>query len=155
MKNRLKDVLFFGIIFTVVDQILKIVVSNRLNINQTISVVQDFFSITLIHNIGAAFGILMGSRILFVIIGIAALIGLIIYVIGLDSLDDMDVFLYSLLFGGIVGNLIDRIINGYVIDYISFKFDSYNFPIFNFADMCIVISVILLLFRSFKGEVWK
>ena len=97
----------------------------------------------------------MGSRWLLSLIGIAALIGLIIYIIKLEVIDDIDIFVYSLLIGGITGNLIDRIVHGYVIDYLSFSFGSYYFPIFNFADICIVIAILIMLFRMIKEDLWK
>ncbi|MBE6138940.1 MAG: signal peptidase II [Firmicutes bacterium] len=155
MKKGLKDILFFGIIFTIIDQVVKIVLSSKIIVNQTYVVIKDFFSITLVHNKGAAFSILTGSKILLILIGIVALVGLIIYIKKLEVIDDIDIFTYSLLMGGIVGNLIDRIVYGYVIDYLSFKFGSYYFPIFNFADICIVVSVIIMLLRMIKEDLWR
>ena len=57
-----------------------------------------------------------------------------------------------MIFSGIYGNLIDRIFYGRVIDYLSFNIFNYSFPIFNFADICIVIGVVLLLFDYLRGE---
>ena len=59
---------------------------------------------------------------------------------------------YGMLIGGIVGNLIDRLVFGYVIDYLDFYIFGYNYPIFNLADVLIVISVILIIIFSFKGK---
>ena len=73
----------------------------------------------------------------------------------LDVIDDIDTFVYALLIGGIAGNLIDRIIYGYVIDYLSFNFGSYYFPIFNFADICIVLAALIILIRTIKESLWK
>lgn len=155
MKKGFRSILFFGIIFTIIDQIVKIVLSNNMIINQTFIIIKNFFSITLVHNTGAAFSILMGGRIILILIGIAALIGLIIYIIKLEVIDDIDVFVYSLLMGGITGNLIDRIVYGYVIDYLSFNFGELYFPIFNFADICIVVAILIMLFRMIKEDLWK
>lgn len=155
MKKSLKDVLFFGSLFVIIDQIVKIVISNKMILNQTYIVIKDFFSISLVHNTGAAFSILNDSRVLLIVIGLLALIGLIFYIKKLEIMDDIDVFAYSLLLGGIVGNLIDRIVHGYVIDYLSFKFGNYYFPIFNFADICIVISVLIILVKMIKEDLWK
>ena len=155
MKKGLKDVLFFGSLFVIIDQVVKIVISNKMVLNQTYIVIKDFFSISLVHNTGAAFSILSDSKILLIVIGIFALIGLIFYIKKLDILDDIDIFAYSLLIGGITGNLIDRIIHGYVIDFFSFKFGSYYFPIFNFADICIVISVLIIFIKMIKEDLWK
>lgn len=155
MKKGLKDVLFFGVIFVIIDQVVKIIISNKMILNQTYIVIKDFFSISLVHNKGASFSILSDNTILLIVIGILALIGLIIYIKKLDILDDIDMFAYSLLMGGIVGNLIDRIVHGYVIDFLSFKFGSYYFPIFNFADICIVVSVLIILIKMVKEDLWK
>ena len=70
----------------------------------------------------------------------------------LADIHDFDMFIYSLLLGGVLGNLLDRIIHGYVIDYISLNIFGYHFPIFNFADICIVLGVILLIYAVLKGE---
>lgn len=155
MKKGLKDVLFFGILFVIIDQIVKIVISNKMILNQTYIVIKDFFSISLVHNTGAAFSILNDSRVLLIVIGLLALIGLIFYIKKLEIMDDIDIFAYSLLIGGIVGNLIDRIVHGYVIDFLSFKFGAFYFPIFNFADICIVISVLIILIKMIKEDLWK
>ena len=155
MKKGLKDVLFFGILFVIIDQIVKIVISNKMILNQTYIVIKDFFSISLVHNKGAAFSILSDNTILLIVIGLFALVGLIFYIKKLETMDDIDVFAYSLLIGGIVGNLIDRIVHGYVIDFLSFKFGDYYFPIFNFADICIVISVLIILIKMIKEDLWK
>lgn len=155
MNKGLKDICFFGMIFLLIDQIIKIILSSKMIVNQSFIVIKDFFSITLVHNNGAAFSLLSGNTFLLIFIGLAALIGLIIYIKQLEVIDDFDIFTYSLLFGGIVGNLIDRIIYGYVIDYLSFNFNGYFFPIFNFADICIVISIVIMIFRTLREDLWK
>lgn len=155
MKKNLKDIYVFGIIFVIADQLLKIILSNKMIVNQTFIIIKNFFSIRLVHNTGAAFSILSDSTFLLIFIGIAALIGLIFYIKKLDVIDDIDTFVYALLIGGIAGNLIDRIIYGYVIDYLSFNFGSYYFPIFNFADICIVLAALIILIRTIKESLWK
>ena len=155
MKKNLKNIYLFGIVFVIVDQILKIILSNKMIVNQNFIIIKNFFSIRLAHNTGAAFSILSDSRVLLAFIGIAALIGLIFYIRSLEIIDDIDAFSYALLIGGITGNLIDRIIYGYVIDYLSFNFGDYYFPIFNFADICIVLAVIIILIKTIKESLWK
>ena len=155
MKDKLKSILFFSIIFVILDQAIKIFLSNRMIVNQSIILIKNLLSITLTHNTGAAFSILTGSRSLLIIIGIIAAVLLFLYVNSLDVIDDVDIFVYALLFGGIIGNLIDRIVYGYVIDYLSFNFGSYYFPVFNIADACIVLAVIILIARMIKGDLWK
>lgn len=155
MKKNLKSVYFFGIIFLIVDQALKILVEQKMILNQTIVVIKNFFSITLVHNLGAAFSIFIGSRIFLILVGIIALILISLYIRKIEEFNDYDIFTYSLLLGGILGNLLDRIIHGYVIDYLNFNIFNYNFPIFNFADVCIVVSVILIFIKAIREDVWK
>ena len=155
MKNRIKDVLFFGGIFALIDQVVKILISRNYTLYENDDIISNIFSIKLTHNTGAAFSLFDDSTLILIIIGIIALIGLIIFVNSCKELEDFDVFIYSLLFGGILGNLLDRIIRGYVIDFISINAFKFQFPIFNIADICIVVSVILLILTSFAGESWK
>ena len=155
MREKLKGILFFSIVFVILDQAIKIFLNSKMVLNQTNILIENLLSITLTHNTGAAFSIFSGSRYLLIGIGIVVVIGLIFYVKNLEVIDDLDVFIYSLLFGGIIGNIIDRIVYGYVIDYLSFNFGSYYFPIFNFADMFIVISIVFIIFRTVKDNLWK
>lgn len=155
MNKNLKSILFFGLLFALVDQVVKMLISSRMIVNQSFIIIRNLFSITLVHNKGAAFSILSGSRVLLIVIALVALIGFILYINKLEIVDDVDIFVYSLLFGGIVGNLIDRIIHGYVIDYLSFNFGKFYFPIFNFADVCIVLGILIILFRMIKEDLWK
>lgn len=155
MKEKFKNILVFSLIFIFLDQIIKIIISNKMVLNQSIVLIKKFFSIILVHNTGAAFSILTGSRLLLIFIGLIAIFLLCVYILKQKEIDDFDIYTYSLLLGGIVGNLIDRIVYGYVIDYLSFSFGNYNFPVFNFADICIVISVVLILFRMIREDLWK
>ena len=155
MKKGLKDILGLSFVFLIIDQIVKIVLNNRMILNQTVIVIKNFFSITLVHNTGAAFSLFSGNRYLFIFIAILIILGLIFYIKGLEYLDELDVFIYSMLFAGILGNLVDRVVYGYVIDYLSFNFGNFLFPVFNFADICIVVAVFLYIARTIKGDLWK
>ena len=68
------------------------------------------------------------------------------------ELKTLEIITYGLLIGGIIGNLIDRIIFGYVIDFFDFLIFNYNFPVFNFADIFIVLSAGLIIIDTFRGE---
>jgi len=155
MKKGLKDVLFFSIIFLVIDQAIKFYLSSKMILNQSTILVKDFLSINYVHNTGAAFSLFEGNTWLLIVIGILATIGLCFYIYKLVEITELEIFSYALLVGGILGNLVDRIIHGYVIDYISLNIFGYNFPVFNFADMCIVISIIIIFITSIKGDLWK
>lgn len=155
MKDSLKGIYFFSIIFIIVDQALKIFISSKIALNHGFILIKNLLSITLVHNDGAAFSILSGNRLLLIVIGLLALIGISLYLNSINYLSGYDTFTYSLLIGGVVGNLIDRIIHGFVIDYISLNIFGYNFPVFNFADICIVVSIVLIIINTIKGDLWN
>ena len=71
------------------------------------------------------------------------------------ELRKQDTIVYGLLIGGIMGNLIDRIVYGSVIDYLDFNIFGYDFPIFNLADTLICISVFFLIIDIIKGEIYE
>jgi len=155
MKKELKEVLLFSVILLIIDQIIKIYINSSMILNQTIILIKNFLNITYVHNTGAAFSLFKDKTWLLIIIGIIVLVGFSIYLYKLKDINDFDKYIYSLLYGGILGNLLDRVIYGYVIDYISLNIFGYYFPIFNFADMCIVIGVLLMFISTFKGDLWK
>lgn len=154
IKNR-KDVLFFGIIFFIIDQSLKLIISKNIILDSGFEIIKDVLNIHLVHNTGAAFSILSGNRLLLIAISVLTLIFFIVFLFNQNNIKDLEVFTYSMLLGGILGNLFDRIFRGYVIDFISFKIFEYSFPIFNFADICIVLSLIILIIENLKGDLWK
>ena len=123
-----------------------------MNVYDSVSIIPNFFSITYVRNIGAAFSIMENSRILFIIIGFISLILIYKYLIMNKILNKYLMISYSMLIGGIIGNMIDRIIYGYVIDYLSFNIFGYSAPIFNLADTFIVVSIIMLLLYEVGGS---
>ena len=148
----MKKIGIISLVFIIIDFIVKIIINNNMNVYDSISIIPSFFSITYVRNIGAAFSIMENSRILFIIIGFIALILIYKYLIMNKVLNKYLMISYSMLMGGIIGNMIDRIIYGYVIDYLSFNLFGYNFPIFNLADTFIVISIIMLLLYEVGGS---
>ena len=155
MNKKLSGVIFFALIVLAIDQAIKIYLEETMVLNQTAVIFKNFLNITLVKNTGAAFSILSGNTWILIAIGILATLGIIIYVAKMVDLNDGDIFTYSLLLGGVLGNLVDRIFRGYVVDYISLNIFGYHFPIFNFADMCIVVSVTLIFMGMVKGDIWK
>ncbi|MCI6001855.1 MAG: signal peptidase II [Tenericutes bacterium] len=149
----MKKVYIFALISLIIDQIVKILVSNYLILGQTIKIINNFFYLTYVQNKGAAFSILIGYRYILIIIAFIFLYYLHKCIKKQKSFNKLEIISYGLLFGGIIGNLIDRIIYGYVIDYFDFMIFNYNFPIFNLADSFIVIGCIILVINSYlKGE---
>lgn len=138
-------IIYLSIILFLIDQISKLLVVKLVDINSSIELIKNFFYLTYTHNTGAAFSILIGQRILLILIAVIILVLIFNYLIKNKVEGKLDRLVFSLIIGGSLGNLIDRIIRGYVVDFIDVKIFGYNFPIFNLADTFIVIGVFLLL----------
>ena len=148
MKKRI--IILSSILF-IIDIIIKLIIKNNMNLFDSIVIIPNFFNITFVMNEGAAFSILQGKQIFLIILACLVLIS-IIYYIRKDNLNNLKVIYYSLLIGGILGNLLDRIIYNSVIDYLDFKIFSYDYPIFNLADTFIFFGVVLILIEGIKGD---
>lgn len=151
----MKKLTVFSIIFLLMDLFIKLIITNRLELYSTIQVIPSFFNIVYVRNTGAAFSILEGSRFLFIIIAFVAIYLIYEFLIKNNKLNALEIVSYSMLIGGITGNLLDRIVYGYVIDYLSFEIFNYNFPVFNLADVFIVISILLILVKGIKEALCK
>lgn len=151
----MKKLTILSVIFLLMDFIIKLIVSNNLELYNTIEVIPNFLNIFYVTNTGAAFSILEGNRFLFIIIAFVAIYLIYEFLIKNNKLNKFEIISYSMLIGGITGNLLDRIIYGYVIDYISVNIFNYDFPIFNLADIFIVISVLLILIKGIKEALCK
>ncbi len=150
MKKKLG---IFSIIFVIIDQVIKIIVKNNIVLNTDIKVIDNFFYLSHVHNDGAAFSMFSGNIIFLILITIIALVAIYMIFIKDKKLSNIYIVLISMLIGGILGNFIDRIIYNYVIDYLSFIIFGYYFPVFNFADICIVISIISIVILQFKEDI--
>lgn len=146
-----KKVLILTIISIFIDQLIKYIIKSSMILGESI-VIFDSFKLTYVHNYGAAFSILSGNRYLLIIITIIAMFFIYKFLIKNQKLTNLESALYGFLYGGIIGNLIDRVFLGYVIDYLDFKILGYDFAIFNFADILIVVSIILLVITVFKDD---
>ncbi|NLK96964.1 MAG: signal peptidase II [Epulopiscium sp.] len=126
------------------DQVTKYVAFNYLQSIKSIPIIKDVFHLTFVKNRGAAFGILQNQRWFFIIMTIAVLLGIIYYYKHLPKYKPYGFIRIALILisAGAIGNLIDRIRLGFVIDF--FDFCLINFPVFNVADICVVIGTILL-----------
>ena len=138
-----KKLFIYTIIFVFIDQLSKGLINIGMNLNQSIEIIPNFLNLTYVHNIGAAFSIFEGAKWFFIITAIIVLNIIYIFFIKDKELKNSEIVIYSLLISGIIGNLIDRVVFGYVIDFIDVNI--FNFAIFNLADSFIVIAVILLL----------
>lgn len=140
--------LFIGVI--ALDQISKIRVVNSMTLGESVPIVDNFFSLTYTLNPGAAFGILPNQRVFFLLIGVALLIWFIFFYPRLNKMDKILKLGVILGVSGSIGNLIDRIQTGYVIDFLDFKIWR---AIFNVADVAIVCGMfIIFYFVAFRMD---
>lgn len=146
-----KKILIIGIVTLLIDQITKIIIDSTLKIDETITVIKNFFYITRVSNTGAAFSILEGESILLSIVSIIAVILLLRYMKDFKN-NKLVNLSFGLLLGGIIGNFGDRLFLGYVRDFLKFNIFGYNYPVFNMADATIVIGVILLIICMIRGD---
>ena len=131
-----------------IDLLLKYLVSTYLT---TVNIIDNFFSLTYVLNDGAAFSLFASRTYLLILIALICLF-FIIYELK-NNLDDRVLSIgYSLVLTGLLGNFLDRLIDGYIIDYLSFKIFTYNFPIFNFADILIVVGIIIVMIKEILKE---
>lgn len=147
-----RDLIVIAFVSVVVDQLVKNILNYFLYVNQSISVIPGFFSITYVQNDGAAWSLFSGNLLFLIVITIIAIFALYFFFVKDKILNPIEVVSYGLLFGGIFGNFIDRILRGYVIDFLEFTFWNYHFPVFNIADICIVIGVLLIIISIWKGD---
>lgn len=149
MKKKITLIASFAF---VIDQIIKYLFSNVIT---GFVLIPNFVSFVYAENEGVAFSMLSGSR-LFIIAASIVLLFVLFYMLKSDiknnKYQNLLSISYGFLIGGILGNLVDRIIRGYVVDYVSLKIITYNFPIFNLADVLITIGVILLIIYNIKNE---
>ena len=135
-----KKIYIWAFIFFLIDLVSKILVTN-INIKTPYEVIHNFFYIDIISNKGAAFSLLPGGTTIFVIIGV----GVLIYIDRVIAKEARYKIPVSLVIGGILGNMLDRILYGEVLDFLSFKLGPIHFPIFNLADTFICVGVVLLV----------
>lgn len=150
MRSRLfeyKIFLIFLLLVFVLDQFTKLMVSCF--INHTLTLIPNFFSVSLSYNTGAAWSILSGHSLLLGVFGIIVICLILFFRENLELFKPLNQLIYSLLCGGILGNAVDRITYGYVIDFIDIDLGFYHWPIFNIADIAICFSVIIYFMVAF------
>ncbi len=134
--------LILGVVLAVADQIIKYFVNVCLQPVGSVSIIDNLFSLTYVENRGVAFGMFTDMRWIFVIITSIMLVAIIFYMFKKRPQGKFFYICAGLIIGGGIGNLIDRILYGYVIDYLSLSFFP---PVCNFADYCITIGTVLLV----------
>jgi signal peptidase II len=148
----LRGLLFLGLaaLVVVADQFTKRLAEDRLRAPRSVPVVDDILRLTYVQNRGAAFGLLQDQTTFFVLVGI-----LVIGVIAASYryLPRSGFFLHlalGLMLGGAIGNLIDRVRQGYVVDFVDFGYHANWWPVFNVADSAIVVGVALMALNALQ-----
>lgn len=148
-KNVVKEVknmeFLFIILIILLDQISKYATIIKLAPISSIEIINGILSFTYVENRGAAFGIFRGKK--FYLIGITSMVVILMiyYLIKNNNVSKYFKLSLILIIGGAIGNLIDRIFRGYVVDFIHFYIkDIFDWPVFNFADICVVLGTILM-----------
>jgi len=141
MKNKYLIVFSTALIIVLFDQITKFLIKTNFQLNESFSLIKNIFHFTYIQNTGAGFGILKSQTLILIFISLIV-IGVILY--NLNKIKEKEVLLQVLVgfvLAGTIGNLIDRIVYGFVIDFFDFRI----WPVFNIADSFVTIGVIGLI----------
>ena len=144
--------MFYLILFLLVlvaDQYTKLAIQQDFILGQSVPVLAGIFNLTYVQNTGGAFGIMRNSTNLFIVISIVVILFIIYFLIKEEKKDVYVQVIFSLVLGGAISNLIDRLRLGYVVDFIDFQV----WPVFNIADAAITVGMVLLFVRIiFKKE---
>ena len=144
----MKKILAIALGILALDQGIKIFITSNLSLNSSQNIIPNFFNLTYVQNEGAAFSTFLGGRYFLIIMAFVALILIYHYLIKNQKQTRLSIAMNSLLIGGIIGNFIDRVRLGYVEDF----FDIFIIPIFNLADICIVISCFMIVATMIKED---
>jgi signal peptidase II len=140
------EFLFIALLI-ILDQASKIIVKLNLKPIDNLDLINGYFSLTYVENRGAALGIFSNKKLLLIGITSIVIFAMIIYLIKGQNLTKILRVSFILIIAGAIGNLIDRIYLSYVIDFIHFYVRSYDLPVFNIADICVVSGTIILAFH--------
>lgn len=148
LNKKIQSIIFLSLIL---DQISKIVINTNLKENGSIKILGSFFKLTNVFNEGAAFSLFDGSKVFLIIVSIISILFL-LYMMKDFKDSKLNNMAFGLIYGGILGNLIDRLFLGYVRDFLDFNIFGFHYPVFNLADSFIVIGIIILIIDLIKGE---
>jgi len=137
-------------VIVVADQVTKLLIRREFELYDTTAVIPNLFSLTRIHNTGAAFGLLDGVDLpfktgLLAIVSVAALVGLVMFAVSLPEIHRLARVGVALVVGGAAGNLIDRVWLGYVVDFVDVYWGTWHFWAFNVADSAISVGMALII----------
>ncbi len=164
-------ILWVPAIVIILDQITKHIIKATMTLHDSFRVIGEFFRITYVENSGMAFGIQFGHSYFFTVFAVIASIAILVYLFKMKKEFYWARFAMALIFGGAIGNLVDRIIRGSVVDFLDFEFfniyipsfellfirfpgySMQRWPVFNVADIAVTVGMfILIIFVTFEDE---
>ncbi len=152
MSTRIGVFLACAAAVLAIDQGTKSLASSRLLLGQPVPIVDDLVRLTLVHNTGAAFGLFPGSRLPFILISALA-IAVVLYLFARDAYRSLgNRVLLGCILGGALGNLVDRVRWGRVVDFIDVGLGALRWPVFNVADSAVTLGVILLAWNLARSS---
>ena len=140
-----------------IDQLTKWLIQTHIPYGSAVPIIPGFFSLVYVSNTGAAFSIFQGNNFFFIALALVALAAVLFWLIRdqfnpkkEERMSVVAKIAFSLFAAGIVGNLLDRVVKGSVVDFLDFYFRGYAWPSFNVADSCICVAAALLVLISFR-----
>jgi signal peptidase II len=155
MQKPYRPLLWLVPLILVLDQATKIYVDTHFFRHESVTILENFFHFTYVRNQGAAFGILADSSFrlpFFITVSVVAVIGILWYYIKLQPNQNLLRYALTLVLSGAIGNLIDRIRLGEVIDFLDVFWQRYHWPAFNVADSAITVGVTLLFIDMWRED---
>lgn len=142
-----------ALVILLLDQATKGWATAQLDYAQPVAVT-PFFNLTLLHNTGAAFSFLSDAggwqMWFFAIVALAVSLALVVWLWRLPQRERLQSAALALILGGAIGNLWDRLAQGYVVDFLDFYVGTYHWPAFNIADAAIVVGAVIMIWQSFR-----
>ncbi|MEN8152634.1 MAG: signal peptidase II [Acidobacteriota bacterium] len=156
IKNKKKYILITGLII-IIDQISKFIIKSNFQLYEHLDIIDNFFRIFYIKNSGAVWGLFSNQKdsiipVILTILSITALLVVIYIFLKTKPQCKLELVSLSFISGGAIGNIIDRIMQGYVVDFIEIYIKSYRWPTFNIADSFISIGILLLIISIWKAK---
>ena len=148
--------LWLTLLVILLDQMTKLSVESSFYYQEQLPVIDGFFNLTLVYNTGAAFSFLADAggwqRWFFTLLAMVISIVLLVWLKRLEPGEKWTAVGLSLILGGAIGNLIDRVVHGHVIDFLLFYYEQWSWPAFNVADSSIFVGVLIILLVTFFSQ---
>ncbi len=146
MKKKYFAIFLTALLIALLDQLTKFLIRQTFQINQSKSIIKNFLHLTYVNNTGSAFGLFKGFNLFFILLSIIVILVILYNIKKIKENEKAMQFSVGLLLGGTIGNLIDRLVYGFVIDFIDFRI----WPVFNIADSAVTISIVFLIVLLWK-----